>query len=144
LIINPPDHIYTVTMTWAMRRLGNLPMPRHLRALSSGGTLELTRVGPRSLQVRFPDGFFPTSFSRYVRSPNERFAPGQHLEVAGLAVTVEALDAHGDPAVVRYDFPVPLEDPSLRWILWQEGQYVAWNPPSEGHTETLSPSRGIF
>lgn len=144
ILLNPPDHIYLVTSIWAVKRLGNLPMPRHLRALSSGGTLEVTRAGPQSLQVRFPEGFFPTSFSRYVRGPNDRFSAGQHYKLPGLSIVVENLDAQGDPAQVRYDFPVPLEDSSLRWIRWQNGIYIPWNPPAKGKTEKLLPERGIF
>ena len=144
VLINPPDHIYLVTAIWAVHRLGNLPMPRHLRALSTGGELEVTRVGPRSLRLRFPDGFFPTAFSRYVRSPNERFSAGQHFELPGFSVVVESLDAQGDPEQVLYKFPVPLEDPSLRWMTWRDGVYVPWTPPAIGQTQTFSPERGIF
>lgn len=144
VLINPPDHIYLVTAIWAVHRLGNLPMPRHMRALSSGGELEVTRVGPRSLRVRFPGGFFPTAFSRFVRSPNERFWAEQHFELPGLSVVVEALDAQGDPEQVLYEFPVPLEDPSLRWMRWQDGAYVPWTPPAVGHTQRISAARGIF
>jgi hypothetical protein len=124
--------------------LEHRPTPRHIRALTNGGALELTRVGPRSLQIRFPGGFFPTAFSRFVRSPDERFSPGQHFALPGLSVTVESLDAHGDPDQVLYEFPVPLEDPSLRWISWHNGVYVPWSPPSLGQTEKLSAMRGIF
>jgi hypothetical protein len=144
VLINPPDHIYLVTAIWAVHRLENLPMPQHMRALSTGGTLEVTRVGPRSLQMRFPDGFFPTAFSRFVRNPNERFSAGQHFELPGLSIVVEALDAQGDPARVLYEFPVPLEDPSIRWMSWQDGAYVRWSPPAIGQTEKLVPERGIF
>jgi len=144
VLINPPDHIYLVTAIWAVNLLEHRPMPRHMRALSTGGTLEVTRVGPRSLQIHFPDGFFPTAFSRYVRSPNERFSAGQHFELPGLSITVEALDPQGDPAEVLYEFPVPLEDPSLRWMSWQGGAYVPWTPLAVGHTERFSPERGIF
>jgi len=144
VLINPPDHIYLVTAIWAVKRLENLPMPRHLRALSSGSTLEVTRVGPRSLRVRFPGGFFPTAFSRFVRSQNDRFSPGQHFELPGLSVVVEALDAQGDPEQVLYEFPVPLQDPSLRWMSWQDGVYVPWTPPAIGNTERFSPERGIW
>ncbi|HKM99786.1 MAG TPA: hypothetical protein VJX23_04675 [Candidatus Binataceae bacterium] len=144
VLINPPDHVYLVTAIWSMKRLENLPTPRHMRALSTGGELEVTHVGPRSLQVRFPDGFFPTAFSRFVRSPNERFAVGQHFELPGFSVVVEALDAQGDPEQVRYEFPVPLEDPSLRLMSWHDGVYVPWTPPAIGQTQTFSPERGIF
>jgi hypothetical protein len=144
VLINPPDHIYLVTAIWAVKQLENLPMPRHLRALSSGGELEVTRVGPRSLRVRFLGGFFPTAFSRYVRSPDDRFSPGQHFELPGLSIVVESLDEHGEPAQVIYEFPVPLEDPSLRWMRWQDGVYVPWSPPALGQSEKLPAVSGIF
>ncbi len=144
VLINPPDHISLVTSIWAIHRLENLPMPRHMRALSSGGELEVTRVGPRSLRVRFPDGFSPTAFSRFFRSQNDRFSPGWRLELPGLSITVEALDARGDPAQVLYQFPVPLEDSSLRWMRWHDGVYVPWTPPPVGQTQTISAERGIW
>jgi len=144
VLINPPDHISLVTAIWAVRRLDNLPMPRHLRALSSGGELEVTRVGPRSLRVRFLGGFFPTAFSRFVRSPNDRFSVGHRVALPGMSVVVESLDAHGDPRQLLYEFPVPLEDSSLRWMRWQDGVYVQWSPPAIGQTETLPPERGIY
>jgi hypothetical protein len=144
VLINPPDHIYLVTAIWAVHRLANLPMPRHMRALSTGGTLEVTRVGARSLRVRFPDGFFPTAFSRFVRNQSDRFSPGQHFELPGLSVVVETLDAQGDPEQVEYEFRVPLEDPSLRWVNWGDGAYVPWTPAAIGQTERFSPERGIF
>jgi hypothetical protein len=144
VLINPPDHIYLVTAIWAVHRLENLPMPRHMRALSSGGELEVTRAGPQSLRVRFPGGFFPTATSRYFRSHNDRFSAGQRLELPGLSITVEALDARGDPAQVLYELPVPLEDSSLRWMSWQDGVYVPWSPPALGQTEKLPTGRGIY
>jgi hypothetical protein len=144
VLINPPDHIYLVTAIWAVKHLENLPMPRHLRALSSGGTLEVTRIGPRSLRVRFLGGFFPTAFSRFVRSQNDRFSPGQHFELPGLSIVVESLDAQGDPAQVLYEFPVAVEDPSLRWMRWQDGVYVPWSPPALGQTVKLPSASGIF
>jgi hypothetical protein len=83
-------------------------------------------------------------FSRYVRSQNDRFSPGQHFELPGLSITVEALDAQGDPAEVLYEFPVPLEGPSLRWMKWQDGAYVPWTPPVVGHTQTISAEGEIW
>ena len=144
VLINPADHVYLVGEIWAVKRLQNSPMPRHIRELSTAGALEVTRVGPRSLQMRFPAGFFSNDLSRYLRNPNERFSAGQHFELPGLSVTVGSIDKHGDPAEVLYAFPVPLEDSSLRWIRWHDGVYVPWTPPSVGQTETFSPERGIW
>jgi hypothetical protein len=144
VLINPPDHISLVTAIWAVRRLDNLPMPRHLRALSSGGPLEITRVGPRSIQMRFPGGFFPTAYSRFLRSPNDRFSVGQRIMLPGLSVTLESLDKQGDPSEVLYEFPMPLENPSLRWMRWNDGGYVPWSPPQAGETVRLPAARGIY
>ncbi len=144
ILVNPPDHIYLVTAIPVVKQLEKLPVPRRLRALSSGSALEITRVGPRSLRVRFPAGFFPTVFSRYVRSQNDRFSSGQRVELPGLSIVVESLDTQGDPEQVLYEFPVPLEDSSLRWMRWQDGVYVPWSPPAVGQTEKLTAVRGIF
>jgi hypothetical protein len=144
ILLNPPDHIYLVTAIPVVKQLDKLPASRRIRALSSGSALEITRVGPRSLRVRFPSGFFPSEFSRYVRSQNDRFSQGQRIDLPGLSIVVESLDAHGDPAQVMYEFAVPLEDFSLRWMRWQDGVYVPWSPPALGQTEKLPSVSGIF
>ena len=106
--------------------------------------MEITRVGPKSLRVRFPTGLFPTVFSRYVRSQNDAFHVGQRFAFSGFSVEVQSLDARGDPDQVLYEFAVPLEDPSLRWLQWKDGIYVPWLPPARGESAKLPPARGIF
>ena len=144
VLVNPPEHIYLVTAIPTVKQLEKLPAPRRIRALSAGSTVEITRVGPQSLRVRFPAGFFPSAFSRFLRSPNDHFSIGQQVELPGFSVVVEALDAQGDPAQVLYKFSVPLEDSSLRWMRWHDGVYVPWSPPAIGQTETLPAERGIY
>jgi hypothetical protein len=144
VLVNPPEHIYLVTAIPTVKQLEKLPAPRRIRALSAGSALEITRVGPRSLRVRFPTGFFPSAFSRFIRSANDHFSIGQRIELPGLSVVVEALDAQGDPRRVLYEFSVPLEDSSLRWMRWRDGVYVSWSPPAIGQTDTLPPERGIY
>ncbi|MGC1676008.1 MAG: hypothetical protein WA740_00635 [Candidatus Binataceae bacterium] len=144
VLVNPPEHIYLVTAISTVKQLEGLPSPRRIRALSAGAALEITRVDPRSLRVRFPSGFFPSTFSRFIRSPNDHFSIGQQVELPGFSVVVEALDAQGDPEQVLYKFSVPLEDSSLRWMRWHDGVYVPWTPPAIGETVTLAPERGIY
>lgn len=144
VLVNPPDHIYLVTAIWAVHRLRGLPMPRHMRALSSGGELQVTRIGLRSLRVRFLSGFFPSAFSHFLRSPRDRFSQGQRVELPGLTVVVESLDRHGNPAAVLYKFAVPLDDPSLCWMRWHDGLYVPWTPPAIGASQIIPAERGIW
>jgi hypothetical protein len=144
VLVNPPDHIYLVTAIPVVKQLEKLPMPLRIRALSSGSALEITRTGPRSLSVRFLTEFFPTAFSRFARSRNDRFFAGQRLQLPGLLVAVQSLNAQGDPEQVLYRFSVPLDDPSLRWMRWKEGGYVPWTPPPIGQTVRLRAAHGIF
>ena len=76
------------------------------------------------------------------------FRRGSIFEVPDLSIVVESLDAQGDPEQVLYEFPVPLEDSSLRWMRWQDGVYVPWSPPPLGgpfgQTEKLPSGSGIF
>ena len=144
VLVNPPDHIYLVTAIPVLKEMEHLPVPRHVRALSSGSALQITRAGPQSLRVRFPMGLFPTVFSRYVRGQGDRFHAGQRFTLSGFSVEVQSLDAQGDPEQVLYEFAVPLEDPSLRWLQWKDGVYVPWRPLALGSSVTLPPARGIF
>jgi hypothetical protein len=144
VLVNPPDHIYLVTAIPVVRELEGLPNPRWIRALSTGSALEITRSGSRALRVRFPQGFFLNRFSRYVRSRGDRFRAGERIELPGLTVEVESLGAQGAPEQVRYTFPLRLEDPSLRWMIWRDGTYMPWSPPAIGATVKLQPVQGIF
>ena len=144
VLINPPDHVYVVTAIPVVKELEHVAKPRRLRALSSGGPLRVTRVGPQALRVEFVAGLFPTVFSRYMRSLNDPFERGRRYDVPGLSAEVERLNPKGDPDVVVYRFEVPLEDASFRWVRWQDGVYVPWTPPADGRVVELPAPRGIF
>jgi hypothetical protein len=38
----------------------------------------------------------------------------------------------------------PLADPTLRWVVWNDGEYAAWTPPSPSVTVELAAPRSIF
>jgi hypothetical protein len=52
---------------------------------------------------------------------------------------VTALTADGRPAEARFRFDRPLDDPSLRWLRWEDGVYVRFEPPPVGEKVTLPP-----
>ncbi len=145
IIVNPPEHSYVVTAIPVLKELDGLPRPRRIRALSAGTSgLTVMRVDARSLRVDFPASLFPSVFARYMRSDTERFQIGQRFAVSGLTATIEALDGRGDLVRVLYEFAVPIDDASLRWMQWTNGTYVPWRPPPPGESVTLPPTRGIF
>ena len=60
------------------------------------------------------------------------YAPGDRVELNG--VTAEILDVlpDGRPAAVRFTFDHRLEDPSLAFVRWEKGRYVAADVPNVG------------
>ena len=64
---------------------------------------------------------------------------GQRIELDGAVVEVTAVTADGRPAEATFTFPTPLEDPSLRWLQWDDGVYASFELPAVGESVTLPP-----
>ena len=147
VLVNPPDHTYTVGTIPVIRGVAGEPVPDRIRVLSVGASpVHVTRVDARTLDVHIEYGLFSTPISRYFRSGVRGFEIGQRLAIADLEVEVLSLAPNRGPDRLRYRFAVPLEDPSLRWMAWQ-GRERVWAPlvlPRVGETVSLPPSRGIF
>ena len=45
------------------------------------------------------------------------------------------------PAEQNFRFAAPLEDDSLRWLIWRDGDYVDFTPPPIGEHVILHPGR---
>ena len=51
-----------------------------------------------------------------------------------MVVTVEAVTPDGRPDRVLATFDRPLEDPSLVWLVWADGELRAFDLPAPGET----------
>ena len=124
-----------------LRAMNDDPAPRGQWTLAHMMTdMEVERVGERCLVATAPAGFLaspPEQLVRDVRIPFEEGVPKDH---AGLLVTVEELMPDGRPRVVRFDFPVSLDDPDLRWVVWRETKLWDWEVPAVGETVHVEPS----
>lgn len=54
-----------------------------------------------------------------------------------LFTEVTAITDDGRPAEAVFHFAAALEDPSLRWLQWENGVYVPFVLPAVGETLTL-------
>jgi hypothetical protein len=137
------------------------PTPRRLLVLGSGiHTITVERPDADSLLVR-PDGGYllpPGSalpgtaqpsfdplylmplFDRLYRDANP-LRLGERIELTGVTIEVTALTADGRPAAARFRFEAGLDDPSLRWLRWDDGVYVPFGLPDVGSSVTLPPAR---
>jgi hypothetical protein len=104
----------------------HLGRPILTRTLSSlNGRMTLERTGDRSFILRTDrPGWLSSIFSRLVRL-EPRLTEGQTRQNALFQATLLQLTPDGrDVLVVRFDFKVPLSDPSLLFLTWDGERFV--------------------
>ena len=94
--------------------------------------MEITRSGDHTLTIRPEGGYLSNAAQALCRSPSIPFTRGQVIERSFMTVTIDELTDDHRPAVVTFQFSVPLEDPSLRWFAWERGKLVPFEPPAIG------------
>ena len=143
VIVSCPDHLVFVTYMSPERMLRDLPIPRHIRALSAMPVpVEMSRMDESSLRIRYLDGPFIGPLGRLWRGPDRPVHVGQMVELEGMTAEVVEITEDGEPREVVFRFGVPLEDASLRWVLWEDGVFVPFEPPPTGETVRLPAPYG--
>lgn len=136
VIVNAPPTFVSSTL-WLVRWNGPDVLPRRLRQL--GATWQpvvVQRPDAHTLVLQPVGGYFGDPWSTIARGRAHPFAAGDRVELAGMTVEILGV-AEGLPTVVRVRSDVPLEDPSLRWVTWQDDRFVPWAPPPVGQTVAL-------
>jgi hypothetical protein len=145
IVVNSPDYLYLVSPILNLHRLAGQPVPRHLRALATGPSpVEVTRRDAQSLDVRLDRGLFTGVLTLLYRDDGHPLRPGDTISLTGLIITILETGQDGSPTHILYRFDRPLEDPTLRWLRWQDGVYVPFTPPAVGATVHLAPAAGPF
>ena len=119
-----------------VRAAGGGRVPPYGRTLCAGvGSVEIERPSDRTLIIRPDDGFLRPPYCQVFRNPeaNPMYA-GQVIRLTGFRATVLSVTADGRPKEVAFEFDVPLEDPSLRWVTFQGKGYVPFTLPEIGQT----------
>jgi hypothetical protein len=123
--------------TSLMRARQGLPNPRSMWSLAVAQTqpLTLTVLNERSLRLSSTMPF-DDIINRDVRS--HPFHPGDVVRLDGMNVVVEQVDPSGAPTVARFEFALPLNDPSWRFYVWRPtGGYVPMVFPAAGQPLVL-------
>jgi hypothetical protein len=101
-----------------------------LHLLSSyNGRFWARQESPNALSLRTDDrGWLSNMLARAVRVTNE-VKVGDMYEKGLFRATVTNVHPEGDEALeVRFDFAVPLDDPSIVFLCYDGGEYVRWSP----------------
>lgn len=102
----------------------------------------LTRVGPQELVLRPTTGsLLRDPFETLYRSSDVPFHAGDEVTQCGARFRVSAVE-DGRPTEVHILFDRPLEDPSLRFLAWKNGELVALAMPAEGASVDIAWSAG--
>jgi len=139
VIVNPPNVLFAHYFLM-VRALDNASLPRHLRVLAPGDVqLHITRPDERTLIVRPDGGFLASPFDNLFRGPQHQLRLGERVQLTKMSAEVTELTPDGRPAEVAFRFGTRLEDTSLKWLKWEDGRYVIFEPPVPG-TETSLPA----
>jgi hypothetical protein len=139
IVVNPPSPFH-VSYYLITAELEGQVLPRHLRCLATGVTpMTVRREDAHTIVIRPWGGFMPMVLSRLVRNERHPMRVGEVVELTGMRVEVIETMSDGQPTAARFVFDVPLEDGSLRWLRWREGQFEEFHPPPVGEETTLTP-----
>ena len=138
IIVNAPDYlIYVSNVVW-LRTLEELRMPRRVHALAPQPiAMEVERIDERTLSIAFDGGLYRTSLGWLFRGPDQPMGVGHTVELEGMTVEVTEVGENGAPTVATFRFDATLEDPSYRWVYFDDGLYVPFSPPAVGTSVRL-------
>ena len=105
--------------------------------LSAGwmSTVDVQRINDRTLVIRLNDGLLAGIWFQAFRDPAAApLEKGYTLTLHNCSIAVTGVTDTGLPSEIKYEFTVPLEDSSLRWVTWSEQGFVPFALPSLGTT----------
>jgi hypothetical protein len=114
------------------------PVPRAVRSLAPGNRpMSIKRTDNRTLEVE-PETGYLILVDKLFRNESRPLHVGEKIHVARMTATILTVTADGRPQKVEFRFETALEDSSLRWLRFQAGEFLPWNPPAIGETVILT------
>jgi hypothetical protein len=139
VVVNTPVAFYG-QYGLLVRLFDGKPMPKSLLMLAPGLTsLTLDRVAADAIEIESERGWLGDPFDIVYRSPGDPILDGYEVELTGAWIDVLESTPDGRPRKVRFSFEVPLEDDSLRWVVYEDGRYVPYALPPVGGKASLAP-----
>jgi hypothetical protein len=141
VVVNLPDLLFTIYLRAALAAQAQdraVPLGSFLVGLGTH-ELQLARTDERTLTVSDPRGFFGHDFSMLFRPEGSPMPVVTRVPTPTVSAEVEA-SREGIPTRVAFRFTVPLEDPSLRWLVWDGDTLVPFQPPAL-ETSVVIPAR---
>lgn len=132
VIVNAPPTFVSSTL-WLLRWGDERhALPRRLRVLGSTfAPVVVQRSDAHTLVLQPVGGYLGDPFTANARGRAHPLRVGDRVVLDGWTVEIAGM-AEDRPTVVRMRFDVPLEDPSLRWVVWRGDGFVPFVVPPVG------------
>lgn len=138
VVVNPPIAFafLETLLKWAAL---NQPVPRHTRVLTSSllQPVEIRRPNTNTLVVRPTFGHFVWTLDRLFCSADHPLGLGDRVELSGMSVEITGVAPNNVVTEASFVFDRPLQDATLHWLKWQDGQFIPFEPPEIGRTIEL-------
>lgn len=145
LVIVSVPFKYLCNFASVVRRSNGGVSPQRWRCLGvTPDAVVVTRPELRTLVLRPALGYLRFFEDTNVRARRFPFAAGDRVELPDVAINVRSVTVDARPAEIEVRFAVPLEDPSLRWVVWHDGAYRAFTPPPVGGSLTIPAESFAF
>ena len=156
IIVNAPNP-FSLFFLPTFRAHKQQSLPRSIRALAPGfGPIEVIRTGEKTVLLRAksdnllscPQGhdfhfvYFYKHFNKGFRDERFPMHVGDKVVLPSLTIEVVDVDSNNLPTEVLFSFAVSLDDPSLRWLMWDwdEELYAPFLVPAIGQkSEIVGP-----
>jgi hypothetical protein len=145
LLLSSTDFVTTHFWAYTWRYHGR-PMPRSYYPLSTSPTAhDVERPAPNELILR-PLGalFFESAGEQMFRAPELSWRDGEQVVLPGMVARIEGVRS-GMPLAVRLTFEVPVDDPSLAFLISTPDGLTRVELPAVGETVRLpAPAQPSF
>ncbi|MCX5900981.1 MAG: hypothetical protein NTX06_09655 [Proteobacteria bacterium] len=134
VIVNVPSDLMLFYLPF-VRAASGQSTGLHTFLLSAGlMQIEVQRINDRTVVLRLSNGLLAGSWNQVFRDSGAPIKKGAALKLANCSLAVTGVTDTGLPAEIKYEFTVPLEDSSLRWVTWSERGFIPFALPSPGET----------
>jgi hypothetical protein len=134
VIVNVPSDLMLFYLPF-VRAASGQSTGLHTFLLSAGlMQIEVQRINDRTVVLRLSNGLLAGAWNQVFRDSAAPIKKGAALKLANCSLAVTGVTDTGLPAEIKYEFTVPLEDSSLRWVTWSERGFIPFALPSPGET----------
>lgn len=140
IVLLNPNSIFFAMMYPNYRVNRQLPLSQSLYSLASGQRdMMIKRDSETSLLVTPEGGFMVETQAFFVRPKENRFNPGDVVELGYMMVEPLSFTDDGRPLSIRFSFLSSVESDSIRILQCDQLQYLPFDIPEIGQTVTIPP-----